>query len=232
MSADRSFYRWHVGVPLLLAGVLFAVFEFTALDRLISDWFFDPVSQTFALRRQPFLELVLHRGGKYSIVLVVLAALVVFGLSWRIRAWRRWRAPAAYVVAAIVLGTGTVAGLKAVTNKHCPYDLRDYGGVAPYVRLLETAPATGRPGACFPGGHASGGFSLMAFYFVWYRRRPRWARVALVAAFAYGFLLGFGRVMQGAHFVSHNLWAAVVCWFVALMLYRVMLFRSDHRLGS
>ena len=128
-----------------------------------------------------------------------------------------------FLLLSLALGPATVAVLKDTTNTHCPYDLQIYGGGAPYVRLLEHAPADAAPGHCFPGGHASGGFALMAFYFVWWRRRPRLAFAALGGGFAYGFGLGFTRLMQGAHFLSHNLWAAVVCWFVIVILYRLLL---------
>ncbi len=224
MQRDRwRFYGWHVGVPLVLAALLLAAFELTALDRWVSDMFYDAAQQRFPLRKQAFLERVVHRGGKYVVALIALGALVVCALSWWVAAWRSVRRAAGYIFLAIALGTGAVAALKATTNKHCPYDLTVYGGAAPYVRLLDAAPPGAPRGNCFPGGHASGGFALMAFYFVWYRRRPVLARAALVGGFVFGFVLGFGRVMQGAHFVSHNLWAALVCWLVAVLLYRLLL---------
>ena len=37
--------------------------------------------------------------------------------------------------------------------------------------------------------------------------------------FAAGLLLGMARVVQGAHFLSHNLWSGLVCWLVILALY-------------
>lgn len=224
------FYAWHAGVPLLLAVGLLFVFETTTLDRLISDLFYDPAAREFPLRRDGFLEQIVHRGGKYLVVLVALGALVTFGLSYVRARFATLRRPALYIVLCLALGPGLVAGLKTVTNKHCPYDLAMYGGFAEYTRLFESAPVGQAPGHCFPGGHASGGFALMAFYFVWRRRRPAWAALALVGGFAYGFTLGFGRLMQGAHFLSHNLWAALVCWFVALVLWRLMLY--DERFPS
>lgn len=224
------FYAWHAGLPLLLALVLLVVFETTPLDRMISDVFYDPAAREFPLRRDWFLEQIVHRGGKYLVVLVALGALATFALSFVRARVRPLRRPALYVVLCLALGPGLVAGLKTLTNKHCPYDLALYGGFAEYARLLAAAPAGQAPGRCFPGGHASGGFALMALYFVWRRRRPGWAAAALVGGFAYGFTLGFGRLMQGAHFLSHNLWAALVCWFVALVLWRLML--HDESLSS
>jgi membrane-associated PAP2 superfamily phosphatase len=213
----------HLGVPLLLALVLLAVFETSNLDRWISDFYFDPALPGFPLRRDWFLETVMHRWTKYPLILLALALLGGWLASFRFAALRTQRRVLLFLVLAMGLGPAAVGGLKQVTGKHCPYDLDRYGGAAPYTRLLEAAPEGVKPGACWPGGHASGGFGLLGFYFIWYRRRPRRADAALAIALVYGFAMGWGRLMQGAHFLSHNLWAALVCWLVALLLYRLML---------
>lgn len=73
---------------------------------------------------------------------------------------------------------------------------------------------------CFPAGHASAGFALMAFYFVGRaRRQPLLAWAGLATGLVAGSLLGFGRMLQGAHFLTHTLWAGLVCWAVILILY-------------
>ncbi len=227
VSASRRdtlrFYLWHVALPVLLAVLLLVVFEASELDRRLSDFFFDPVSASFPWRHNAWMEAIGHQWLKYPLVLLAAALLVTLVLSLRFPRLRAQRKTLLFLLLAMALGPAAVSFLKDTTNKHCPYDLQIYGGSAPYVRLLEQAPPDAPPGRCFPGGHASGGFALMAFYFVWRRRRPRLAFGALVGGFAYGFALGFTRLMQGAHFLSHNLWAAVVCWFVIIILYRLLL---------
>jgi len=226
-SRSRYFFLLHAAIPAILALAVLILFESSNLDRNISDWFFDPAVQSFSLHNDWFLEVVMHHWAKYLLVLVAFGALGIFLLSFIRAPLRARRRAALFVLLSMFLGPAAVAGLKAVTNKHCPYDLAIYGGSEPYTRLLERAPPGGRAGECFPGGHASGGFGLMAFYFVWLRQRPRLAHSALIGGFAYGFVLGFGRLMQGAHFLSHNLWAAIVCWYVALVLYRLILYPHD-----
>jgi membrane-associated PAP2 superfamily phosphatase len=34
-----------------------------------------------------------------------------------------------------------------------------------------------------------------------------------------------GRVMQGAHFLSHNLWTLLIDWMLCLACYRLVLYR-------
>lgn len=218
-----GFWLVHAGAPLLLALALLFGFEQTDADRALSDLFFDPVMRHFPLRYDWFLEVVMHRWAKYALVLIGLGVLVAFALSFIVPRLGVHRRALLFVFLAMAGGPALVGYMKDVSNKHCPYDLEIYGGFAPYTRLLEQPAAGVRSGRCFPGGHASGGFALMATYFVWYRTRRRWAYAGLMGGFAYGFILGFGRLMQGAHFLSHNLWAAIVCWFVALALYRVVL---------
>ncbi|MBI3901441.1 MAG: phosphatase PAP2 family protein [Nitrosomonadales bacterium] len=222
------FYLLHVGVPLLLALALLIGFETTDLDRMLNDLFYDPVAQQFPLRYNWFLEVIMHRWAKYLLVLVGVAAFAGFAASFLVDALRTKRRTLLYIFLVMALGPGSVSLLKDATNKHCPYDLSIYGGTVPYKRLFEPAVPDTKKGECFPGGHASGGFGLIAFYFVWRRSRPRWAIAALGFGFVYGFILGFGRLVQGAHFLSHNLWAAVVVWFVALVLYLLILYPQEQ----
>jgi membrane-associated PAP2 superfamily phosphatase len=70
-------------------------------------------------------------------------------------------------------------------------------------------------------------FLLMAFYFAGrYLRNRRITYWGLLGGFGLGFVLGFGRVVQGAHFLSHQLWAALICWLVMLALYELLLWRQ------
>jgi membrane-associated PAP2 superfamily phosphatase len=67
----------------------------------------------------------------------------------------------------------------------------------------------------------------MAFYFAGrHLRNCRLAYWGLFGGFGLGFVLGFGRVMQGAHFLSHQLWTALICWLVMLALYELLLRRQ------
>ena len=70
----------------------------------------------------------------------------------------------------------------------------------------------------------------MAFYFAAYAmHRPRAARYALAFGVFAGLLLGAGRVLQGAHFASHVLWAGLVCWSVMVLLYALIVHARPAR---
>jgi membrane-associated PAP2 superfamily phosphatase len=52
-------------------------------------------------------------------------------------------------------------------------------------------------------------------YFAFNASCQRLARQWLAAALAAGMVLGLAQQWRGAHFMSHTLWSAAVCWAVA-----------------
>ena len=71
------------------------------------------------------------------------------------------------------------------------------------------------------------GFALIALYFLGRALgRPRIARIGLTGAIVVGFALSAVRVAQGAHFISHNLWAAAIDWFAAALVFTPLLARK------
>lgn len=215
---------WAIGLPLALIALLLLV-EPTRLDFALSDLFYQP-GIGFG-RHSYWLEKILHDYAKDGVILLGVLAIAGLLVSWLQRRWAGWRRPLGYLVLAMGLSTAMVNPLKTLTGVHCPWDLTRYGGVETYTPLLaERAAVVDKPGRCWPGGHASSGFTLFALYFVLRDRRPRLARAALCLALALGGLFSLGRVMQGAHFLSHNLWTALFDWLICLGCYRLILYRS------
>jgi membrane-associated PAP2 superfamily phosphatase len=58
----------------------------------------------------------------------------------------------------------------------------------------------------------------MGGYFVLRRVSPRVAAVWLGAAVAAGLVLGVSQQLRGAHYMSHTLWTAWVCWTVGFAI--------------
>ena len=227
------FYLWHLVFPTVLAVLALAVIYLGDLDPLISDSFFDQAAAVFPLRDNWFLERVVHVGFRNAVFALALGLLIAWGTSFRLPALAPWRRLLLFLFLSMLIGSSAVAGLKSATGKHCPYDMRDFGGNVPYMELLDPLPPGAGPGKCWPGGHASSGFCLLGFYFAgaWLGRR-RWAAAALAAALVLGFGVGMARVVQGAHFLSHNVWSALICWLIALVLYELLLSQRAPRWGG
>ena len=73
---------------------------------------------------------------------------------------------------------------------------------------------------------------LPPLFFVLRDRRPRLARLAFVFAFALGSVFSISRMMQGAHFFSHNVWTAIFCWLICLGAYYWVLYRPAGKTST
>ena len=111
----------------------------------------------------------------------------------------------------------SVTLIKGFSQTNCPWDLQGFGGLAPYVSHWNLWFGDGSGGHCFPAGHASTGFAFMAAYFGLRQNNAPGAMLWLVLAIGVGFILGFSQLMRGAHFMSHTLWTAWLCWTVGWM---------------
>jgi len=223
----RRFYALHLALPALLFAVVLGSFEATNLDRTIQDLFYDPVTRSFPHRIHWLFETVIHDFGKLTVIALGSLLLGAALLSRWLPSLRGWRRPFLYAALCLALEPLAVRELKHTTGIHCPRALAIYGGNEPYVRIFDPRPEGYEPGHCWPGGHSSGGFAMMSLYFAFRRRRPALARAWLIGGFLYGFTLGMSRVVYGAHFVSHNLWAAAVCWGISLICYELILRRHE-----
>jgi membrane-associated PAP2 superfamily phosphatase len=170
-------------------------------------------AQGFPWRDHWLLAGVLHEGVRR------LAWLLALGLCLGV--WWPW-GPLARLAqgARLQLAVATLAAplmvslLKAGSHTSCPWELHAFGGLAHYASHW-TLRDDGGTGHCFPAGHAAAGFSLVSAYFAFRRTQPRLARCWLAGALALGTLLGLAQQWRGAHFMSHTLWSAVVCWCTA-----------------
>lgn len=201
-----------------------AALDTTDIDRVVAHWFFDSATASFPLRHAFFLDTVMHHLAKFPVALVTGLVIAGFLLSYVVAVLEPLRRILLYLGLALALAPATVGVLKTTSARHCPWDLEEFGGLVPYARLLDPAPPSIKPGRCFPAGHASTGFTLMAFYFAGRALQRGWlARAGLAAGLLLGVALGTGRMIQGAHFLSHTLWSGLVCWTVALCLYWLVL---------
>jgi membrane-associated PAP2 superfamily phosphatase len=182
-----------------------------ALARLAGD------AKGFALRDNWFMSQIAHDGAKKLSWLLVLG--LCAGVWWPVGPLRRLpMARRIELALAPVLAGVLISSVKAFSLTSCPWDLQAFGGAARYLshwRLI----ADGGTGHCFPGGHAANGFSMLAGYFVFRdidrRLAQRWLGAALLA----GLLLGLVQQWRGAHFMSHTLWTAWLCWVLLWALH-------------
>jgi membrane-associated PAP2 superfamily phosphatase len=164
----------------------------------------------FPLRHQWLLTSVLHDAARWLSWGVAL--LLCIGV-WR-PAGPLVRLPVALrlqLAVSTLLAAAAVSTLKGLRVTSCPWDLQQFGGVAQYVSHWSRV-ADGGAGHCFPAGHASSGFAFAAGYFAFRDNDPGHAKAWLAGALAVGTLLGVAQQLRGAHFMSHTLWTAWICF--------------------
>ena len=219
MTARPDFFLRHLG-PALLVAALLLVLETTAVDSVISGWFYDPVAGVFPLHYNVALEVFGHQWPRQLVIVVACCVIGMYLLSFVLPPLKPRRRLLLFLSLALTLAPLAVILLKAASARHCPWSLQEYGGFARHLSLFEAVPPGLAPGHCFPSGHATAGFCLLAFYFAGLALGNQGlARAGLWGGLVAGLALGMVRVAQGAHFISHNLWSALVCWLVILALY-------------
>ncbi|MFG6447662.1 phosphatase PAP2 family protein [Roseateles sp. BYS180W] len=205
-SSSATVGWWRVALVGLL---LLLGWELSAWDQPIAAWFGN--AEGFAWRDRWLTAGLAHRGGRMlaGVVLVVLA----------INAWRPlWAGVSArrarWAFAATVLCLLLIPLLKRGSATSCPWDLQQFGGMAVYVPHWSWVRGDGGPGHCFPSGHASAAFAFLSTYFMFRPRRPMLARWSLALVLVLGLTYGLAQLARGAHFPSHTLWTAWICWVV------------------
>jgi membrane-associated PAP2 superfamily phosphatase len=140
---------------------------------------------------------------------------------------------ARFLLSCLVLVPVTVALLKYQSGTSCVRELLRYGGIEPdayghlsLARLFDAA----KPHGCWPSGHVSGGFALLALGFVGRTRRTR-ALLWLCGA-AIGTAMGTYQVLRGAHFVSHVLATALVAQALVCLLSGLLMPQPRPESGS
>lgn len=218
ISRDGTWLRRHAVLLAISATALLLVFETTRLDLLLASPLFDPASGDFPLRRHWLLTTVMHEQVKQIATLCAIALLGLCGLGMRGRlAWLPPRS-ARLAAAGMLLIPAATSALKQLTNRHCPWDVIEFGGFAPYIGLLELPSGAIAPGACFPAGHASVGFLWLIWGVALRPASPRAARIAGTLAAVFGLVLGVGQMLRGAHFLSHTLWSLWLAWAICIAL--------------
>lgn len=222
-------FRQHIGwLALLLTLPIPVLSEASGLDIFLENIYYDAQEKTFPLLHSAWFNAIFHNGLRTLLLCIPLAAIYLFvlglirekNLSILPENWRSVRLPG-YLIVATLSGPALVGFLKNHTTHVCPSRLSLYGGPGAYQDIWSSPLFTwSAAGHCFPGGHATAGFAMLAFVPLLEGKN----RLAMVGVgLGMGLLMGWSRMMQGLHFLSHNLWSAWICWACILLAYRAIL---------
>lgn len=204
----------------VIAALLLLAWDASGFDLALSRLFGGPGG--FALRHHWLLESVLHDSA--AAVLKLMFVVLALNVGWPLpvigampRALRlRWWLLTLLCALAIAL-------LKRLSLISCPWSLAEFGGSAHWLPHGPLAAwwgaGDGGPGRCFPAGHVSNAFALIGGALALRPVSARAARRWLLAVCLVGALLGLTQLLRGAHFLSHSLWTAWICWTLSVVVW-------------
>jgi membrane-associated PAP2 superfamily phosphatase len=212
-------------IALLVTGLLFTwISRDGRLDFWLARQFFDAAANSFPWRISQALDFWGHTVLKLVTVWILVIGIVLAVISHWVTALRPWRR-ALFLFALMASIAPLVVLLIKINSVHsCPWDIHEFGGRAQWFPLFGMGEQLTGPGECWPGGHASGGFGLLAAYFAFREDKPQFARAFLVVSLLLGVMMSVVQMARGAHFLSHNLWTLWLIWAMCFLLDGLMRF--------
>lgn len=213
MTQSYRRFAWINLFALVLTGLLFTwISRSGALDFAVANLFFDSSTQQFPLRISHPLDFWGHTVLKAITVWAwVLCIVLAIASNW-VALLRPWRRVLTVFVVMAGVAAFVVQTLKGASVHSCPWDINTFGGQSMWFPLFETISHVSGPGRCWPGGHASGGFAIIAGYFAARESKHQLARWMLAIGMAFGLVMSLVQMARGAHFLSHNLWSLWLVW--------------------
>jgi len=178
----------------------------------------------FPMRNAWFAETLSH---KYFKRLMILAGAcfvipVIYDLWRPLAQWpARLRLRMRVVAVCALLVPTVISILKRLSFSHCPWDMAVFGGVHPYVRLLDPAIGGIPYGHCMPAGHASSELWLISLAVLWLPEHPRKAAAVAAVMLLLGFGVGWIQQLRGAHFLTHTLWSIWIACALVTLVWRI-----------
>ena len=195
--------------------LLLALWDFSGLDLPFARLFGS--ADGFALRSSHWFVIAFHEIPRDVSSLLVVALIVGIFKPWSFLK-RLSRSERVQLVLSVLGGMLLITVLKKANHTSCPWDLNEFGGRALYVSHWAWGVLDQGPGHCFPAGHASSAFGFLSGWFVVRKLGSKVAARWLIAALVMGLVLGLTQQLRGAHYMSHTLWTAWICWTFGLLV--------------
>lgn len=205
-------------LPITILVLSFIVLEYSTIDEQIQDLFYNFELKSWVIdKSDPIKHLLFYSGIKWL--------LGAIGISLIIKIIRHYRATKKVfhghliVVVSMIVIPLFISILKANTNTYCPGETLRYGGKYLHRPVFTPYPndfKPDRPGKCYPGGHSSGGFSLMSLGVLARDRKKR--LMGIFTGVLLGWTMGLYQMMKGDHFFGHTLITMLIAWIIILGL--------------
>jgi len=192
------------------------------IDWQLANYWYQLEGQQWALRYNWLTQKLLHDGGHDLAVGLYIIVLLLYGFSFKSQFLAKYKSGLAYLSLSLPLATLTVSLFKRLTTVACPWSVIDFGGQQPYQSWFHSlwSPIVGA-GHCFPSGHASSAYMFFGVYFFSRYYWPTKSTLILILIITMGLIFGLDQQIRGAHYVSHDLTSAFLCWLVCCVVWHV-----------
>ncbi len=168
---------------------------------------------------RPWLDFILYDGIKKLLIIGYSLLLITLIIGYKKQWVQKYRREILILVLSGIFVPTTIVALKTATNVPCPRDWHMYGGEYPHVGVFDSYPKdfcqNGRI-RCWPAGHASFGFSLLALIAIARTRTQQWMAFGISMGVAWS--MGLYKILKGDHFLSHTLIAMVMGWLIISLI--------------
>lgn len=203
-------------VLFIILAALFLIWP--EIDLWISGLFYN--SEEGFFYRNDALVVSIYELFRHAPKFILPLLLIMTGLSFvkgRFGLGTDQRKPWLFLLLTLLIGPGILVHLVAKENwdRPRPRSVQEFGGQKDFIpAFIPAAAIKEQEGSnkSWLSGHAAMGFYLMVL--AWVFRRRSW----LYAGLAMGFVVSFGRLVQGGHFASDLIFAGYFCYFT----YRIL----------
>lgn len=199
-----------LGISLLILIVYFPVGG--AVDLYLIQPWMDQFGH-FIFKNNWYLVELNHHVFKNLLIIVYLSFFILWCASFKLTRLKLKQWHYGYMFWVSILSIGLIGILKAYSIHACPWNMV-HTTTKGFIWVYSS-----NHGHCFPGGHASTGFALITGYFVYRIVQPKLAYFYLFSGLFLGFMMGWGQMMRGAHFLSHNLWTGWIILTLNVIIY-------------
>lgn len=213
---------WLLWAPLAVLTVACGHARVNGIDLTLADWLYRLQGGAWTLRYDFVLSEILHSKAQVLANAVHMTTLCIACASLCLERLAPLRRSLTYVTLASLVSIAIVVVGKQLLPEPCPSALARYGGTLPFADWYDHSLIAWGHG-CFPAAHASTGYALLPWFFFARRHALAGTWRYLLPGVLSGGLFGAAQQIRGAHFLSHDLGAAAICWAAAWVLARLVL---------
>ena len=209
-----------------------ALFQFTQLDIFVQNLFYNFEAKKWIIDKdEPLLKFFFYDGIKNLLIVFAFAIFLSLVFLRKNELVQEYKKGLIIVLLAAIFVPSIIGSLKAITNTPCPCNIVHFNGIYPDVKVFDSYPkdfVQPSKAKCWPAGHSSGGFALMALFFLF--KTPTNQKKALVGALIIAWSMGTYKMLLGDHFLSHTIITMLMSWIIILIIVKLVKFKQRQKI--